>query len=63
VEQRRLGLRLGVRGMGVNHRGGRQGDESPGIWSGDANANCPPRFVHVSKFQAPDCLHYRVVMQ
>jgi len=35
--------------MGVNHGG--QGDESPRICNGDANAN-PPRFCHVSKFQA-----------
>jgi len=30
---------------------------------GDANANCPPRFCHVSKFHTPDCMHYNAVMQ
>jgi len=44
--------------MGVNH--GEAGHE-PKIWSGDANANCPSRFCRVSKFEAPDCLHYNAV--
>ena len=26
---------------------------------GDANANYPLRFCHVSKFQAPDCSNYQ----
>ena len=43
--------------------GGGQEDESPIIWSGDTNANCPLRFFHVSKFQAPDCLHFFYTIQ
>ena len=33
----------------------------PEFGVGVTNANCPPRFCHVSKFQAPDCLHYNAV--
>jgi len=40
----------------------RGGDEPPRIWSGgDAHTNCPPRFCHVSNFEAPDCVHYNSV--
>jgi len=42
--------------MGVNH--GEHGGGVARIWGGDANANFPPRFCHVSKFQAPDSLCY-----
>jgi hypothetical protein len=42
-------------------RGGGRGNESPELAVGDANTNCPPDFCHVSKFQAPDCLHYYAV--
>jgi len=39
---------------------GARGDRVPSEFgSGDANAKCPFRFCHVSKFQAPDCLHYK----
>jgi len=38
--------------MGVNHRGTR-GTSPPEFGVGwGSNANCPPRFCHVSKFQA-----------
>jgi len=36
-------------GMGVNFRG--TGYESPRIWSGDANANCPSDLVMFQNFK------------
>jgi len=30
----------------------------PEFWAGDVNVRCPSRVCLVSKFQAPDCLHY-----
>jgi len=49
-------------GVGLNH-GGYRGTSPPEFGVGDANANCSPRFCHVSKFQTSDCLNYNVVMQ
>jgi len=40
---------------GINHGG--RGISPPRIWSGDAKANCLPRFCDDSKFQTPYCLH------
>jgi len=31
------------------------------IWSRDGDVKCPPKFCHVSNFQAPGCLHYNAV--
>ena len=46
----------------ISYRHGRKsrGEESPEFGVGDANANCAPRFCHVSKCQALDCLHYKL---
>ena len=41
-----------------------QGDmwtSPPEFEVGDANANCPTSFCHVSDFTAPDCLRYNAV--
>jgi len=46
--------------MGVNH-GQWEGRVPENLEWGDANANCFFRFCHVSKFRAPDCLHYSAV--
>ena len=44
---------------GTKSRGGTRGTSPPEFGVKDANANCPPRFCHASKFQASDCLHYK----
>jgi len=54
------------RNLSVMHRQHTHGRKSRGNWEssplefevGHANVNCPPRFCRVSKFRAPDCLHY-----
>ena len=39
-----------------------RGTSSPKIWrKGNAIANCPLRFCHVSKFLSSDCLHYNAI--
>jgi len=44
--------------IGVRQRLGRKSGETGGTRGGRCNANCTSRFCHVSKFQAPDYLHY-----
>jgi hypothetical protein len=47
-----------IKNMGVNHGG----TNPPRIGSGGTLIQIvPPDFCHVSKFQAPDCLHYYAV--
>ena len=40
---------------------GDMGSSLPEFGVGDANANCPPKFCNVSKFQTPYFLHYNAV--